>query len=57
MADDPEEPEVTRAERQGPDEAIPAQTNEDDLLLLTAGLALLPVIFRRPRTSRSRSNS
>jgi hypothetical protein len=57
MADDPEEPDVTGAERQGPNEAMHAQTHEDDLLLLTAGLALLPVIFRRPRASRSRSNS
>ena len=56
MADDPEKPEVTRAERQGANDAMPAQSNEDDLLLLTAGLALLPVIFRR-RTSSSRSNS
>ncbi len=57
MADDPEEPEVTRAERQGREDTTPAETNEDDLLLLTGGLALLPVIFRRPRTSGTRSHS
>ncbi len=57
MADDPEEPDVTGAERQGPNDATDAQTNEDDLLLLSAGLALLPAIVRRPRTSGSRSNS
>ena len=57
MADDPEEPKVTSAERQGRNDAMHTQTDEDDLLLLTAGLALLPVIFRRPRTSGSRSDS
>ena len=57
MAGDPEEPDVTGAERQGPNDATDAQTNEDDLLLLTAGLALLPVIFRRPRTAGRQSHS
>ena len=57
MADDPEEPEVTRAEGQGRNDTTPPETNEDDLLLLTGGFVLLPVIFRRPRTSGSRSHS
>lgn len=58
MADDPQKkPKVIRAERQGRNDTKQAETTDDELLLLTGGLALLHVIFRRPRTSGKRSHS
>ena len=48
MAKDPKEPKEPRVEHGGGDHTAPAEADEDDLLILGGGLAVVSMLLGRP---------
>ena len=57
MADKVEKHEVVGTQQESTETTRPLDPDEDDALILTGGLAVLPILFRRHPPSRGRSQS
>jgi len=57
MADKVEKHEVVRTQQESTETTRPLDPEEDDALILSGGLAVLPILFRRRPPLRGRSQS